>query len=110
MSTKSLLFLGALAFSTLSFANTKSYHVTLDEPAMIGSVALSSGDYKVKVEGSNVIFTSADTRQSFTAPVKVENDPKKYENTAVVTTKQGDSVQIKSIELGGSDVKLDFGD
>jgi hypothetical protein len=110
MSTKSLLFLGVLAFSTLSIANTKSYHVTLHEAAMVGSVALSSGDYRVKVEGSNAIFTGAEAGQSFTVPVKVENAPKKYENTAVESTKQGDSVQIKSIEFGGSDVKLDFGD
>jgi hypothetical protein len=110
MSTKSLLFLGALAFSTLSFANTKSYHVTLHEPAMAGGVALSSGEYKVKIEGSDAIFTAEESRQSFTVPVKIENASQKYDNTAVETAKQGDSVQIKSIELGGSELKLDFGD
>jgi hypothetical protein len=63
----------------------------------------------VKVEGSNAIFTDEHTRTSFTVPVTVENTNTKFNSTALDTTKQGDTARITSIELGGSNVKLEFG-
>jgi hypothetical protein len=42
-------------------------------------------------------------------PVKVENTDTKYSATALDTTRQGDTQQITSIELGGSKIKLEFG-
>jgi hypothetical protein len=63
----------------------------------------------VKVEGTNAIFTDQHTRASVTVPVKVENEPEKFSSTALDTTKQGGATQITSIELGGSNMKLEFG-
>jgi hypothetical protein len=39
----------------------------------------------------------------------VENSDTKYNATALDSTKQGDIQQITSIELGGSKIKLEFG-
>jgi hypothetical protein len=51
----------------------------------------------------------AQSRQSVTVPVKIENGDTKYNATALDTTKQAGTEQITSIELGGSKTKLEFG-
>ncbi len=109
MTNKLPLFFGTLALASVAMAGAKSYDVALSAPAKAGSVQLAPGEYKVKVEGSNAVFTDEHTRASFTVPVKIENRNTKFNSTALDTTKQGNTDQITSIELGGSNVKLDFG-
>ena len=109
MTNNLLLLIGTLALSTLALAGAKSYDVVLSAPTKAGSVQLAAGEYKVKVEGSNAVFTDEHTRASFTVPVKIENSQTKFSSTTLDTTKQGDSAQITSIGLGGSNVKLEFG-
>lgn len=109
MTNKFPLWFGALALSTLALAGTRSYDVVISAPAKAGSVQLAPGTYKLKVEGSNAIFTGEQSRESVTVPVKVENSDTKHNATALDSTKQGDIQQITSIELGGSKIKLEFG-
>ena len=109
MTNKLSLLIGTVALSTLAMAGPKNYNVVLSSPTKAGSVQLAPGEYKVKVEGSNAIFTDEHTRASFTVPVKIENSETKYRSTTLDTTKQGDGAQITSIGLGGSKVKLEFG-
>jgi lipopolysaccharide export system protein LptA len=90
-------------------AGPKSYDVVLTSPSKAGSVQLAPGEYKVKVEGSNAVFTDERTRASFTVPVTVENSNTKFNSTTLDATTQGNSSQITSIELGGSKIKLEFG-
>ena len=71
MTKQSLLFIGALALSTVAFAGPKSYDIVLFAPTQAGSNQLAAGEYHVQVQGSNAIFTNVDTRHSFVAPVKV---------------------------------------
>ncbi len=109
MTNKLLLSVGALALSTVAIASAKTYDVTLSNSAKAGSVQLAPGQYKLKVEGSNAIFTDTQSRKSVTVPVKVENGKSKYSATALDTSKQSGTEQITSIELGGSMTKLEFG-
>jgi hypothetical protein len=109
MTNKFLLWGGALTLSAVAMAGSKSYDVTLDTASKAGSVELTPGEYKLKVEGANAVFTGMQSHQSVTVPVKVENSNTKYSQTAVDTSKQGDAVQITAIELGGSKTKLEFG-
>ncbi len=102
------LWLGALALSAVAIAGPKTYDVVLPTSAKAGSAQLAPGEYKLRVEGSNAIFTGAQTHASVTVPVKVENGDTKYNATSLDTSKQGDTVQITSIELGGSKTKLEF--
>jgi hypothetical protein len=108
MTTKSLLFIGTLALA--SIASAKSYDIVLSSPAKAGSTQLSAGEYSLKVQGTNAIFTNVETGKSFTTAVKVQAGSKKFDNTAVDTenTKSGD--QIKTIELGGSNTQLELGE
>ena len=109
MTNKLTLWIATAALSTVAFAAPKTYSVVVSTPMKAGSAQLAAGDYKVKVEGANAVFTDQHTRASVTVPVKVENGAEKFHSTAVDTTKQGDTTQITSIELGGSNTKLEFG-
>jgi hypothetical protein len=106
---KSLLCIGVLSLSTLSIASAKSYGLLLSAPTKAGTVQLMPGSYKLKVEGSNAIFTEQQTLHSFTVPVKIQNGTKKYSSTQIDTAKQGDMDQIQTIELEGSTTQLAFG-
>jgi hypothetical protein len=109
MTNRLLLSVGILALSTAAMASAKTYDVVLANSVKAGSVQLAPGEYKLKVDGSNAIFTGTETRKSVTVPVKVENGNTKYNSTALDTSKQGGAEQITSIELGGSNTKLEFG-
>ena len=108
MTNKFLLWGGALALSVAAMASAKSYDVKLYTTMQAGSSQLAPGEYKLQVEGTNATFTAMDTRKSVTVPVKIENANTKYNVTAVDTSQQGNTVQIKSIELGGSKTRLEF--
>jgi len=97
-----------LALSCLSIASAKSYEIALSAPTKAGSVQLNRGTYRVKINGSNAIFTDLQSSESFTVPVKVEATDKKFEETRVDATKDNGTDVIKDIELGGSKTKIEF--
>ncbi len=109
MINKTLLYVAALALSIVSIASAKSYDIVLSATTKVGSAQLAAGDYKMKVDGANAVFTDQKTLKSVTVPAKVESSSKKYESTQIDAEKQGDMDHIKAIELGGSTTKLEFG-
>jgi hypothetical protein len=109
MTMKSILMVGVLALSTLSLASAKSYEITLSSPSKVGAMQLPAGSYKLQIDGSKATFTNLNTDKRVTADVKVDTVEKKYDVTAIDSTKSGDVEQINAIELGGSKTKLEFG-
>jgi hypothetical protein len=107
--TKSIFCIGAIALASFAVAAPKSYQVTLARTAQAGSVQLNPGDYKVKVEGANAIFTREGTNKSFTIPAKVETVDKKFPETMIETHASGAMDQLEAIQLGGTKMKLEFG-
>ncbi len=103
---KKALVIALLSVCSLAFA--KSYKIILTSPTKAGTVQLKAGEYKVKVEGTNAVFTLTDSSTSVTAPVKIENSNKKYDSTQLQTTKDGDGERLTEIDLGGSSTKLVF--
>jgi hypothetical protein len=97
-----------LSLSSIMFAGTKSYQVVFTSAAKVGSVKLAPGEYTLKVDGANAVFTNNSNSKKFTAPVKVETGTKKFQVTAVDSTKDGDGETVKAIELGGSTTTLEF--
>jgi hypothetical protein len=97
-----------LSLSSVIFAGTKSYQVVFTSAAKIGSVKLAPGEYSVKVDGANAVFTNNTTSKKVTTPVKVETGTKKFQFTAVDSTKNADGETVKAIELGGSTTTLEF--
>jgi hypothetical protein len=108
MTTKSQLLIATLALAGI--ANAKSYDIALSAPARAGSVQLAAGEYSLKVQGSNAIFTNVQTGKSLTAPVKAESGGKKFDVTAVFTDNKDGDGHITSVELGGSRTTLELGD
>jgi hypothetical protein len=109
MTAKSLLIVGALTLSSLGIASAKSFDVVLSSPTMAGTTELKPGEYRLKVEGSQAVFTEAQGSKSFTVPVKVESADRKFGQTAVESTNQNGMDNIHSIDLAGSNTRLEFG-
>ena len=109
MTNRLLLWGGALTLSAVAFAGSKTYDMILSSAAKAGTAQLAAGEYELKLEGSNAVITGAQTGKSVTVPVKVENGNTKYNSTTFDSTTQGGAMQITSIELGGSNTKLEFG-
>jgi hypothetical protein len=109
MSGKSLLMVGALAVASLNIASAKSYEIVLNGPAKAGATELKAGEYKIKIEGSQAVFTDEESAKSFTIPVQVENGGRKFRYTSVETTDQDGIERIHAIELGGSTTRVTLG-
>jgi hypothetical protein len=95
--------------ASLGIASAKSYDIRLESRAMVGNQELKPGDYKLKIEGTQAVFTDVQTSKSWTATVKVENAAQKFGDTVVESTQQGDMAHINAIDLAGSSTKLEFG-
>jgi hypothetical protein len=107
---KKSLVLGAMLFvSTLAFAGPKSFTVVFDKPTTVGSITLAPGEYKVKVDGANAVFTNNSSYKSVTTPVKVETADKKFKDTAVDSTRNAAGEVVNAITVGGTTTKLEFG-
>ena len=106
---KTSLLIGVLALASFAFAAGKSYSVNLSKPAKVGSLQLAAGSYQMKVEGANAVFTDS-KRHSFSTPIKVETESKKYDYTAVDSSDSGATEIVHSITLGGSVTKVEFVD
>jgi hypothetical protein len=105
---KRLVTVMALAVCTLAIGSAKSYDLHLLNPTKAGNLELKPGEYRVKVEGNNVIFTDVNSSRKFTTPAKIEEVERKFEQTRMETTKQGDTDVLREIDLGGSRTKLEF--
>jgi hypothetical protein len=105
---KKLALVGVLALSCLSIASAKTYELTLAGPTKAGKVELKPGMYRLKIDGSNAVFTLVDNDKTFTVPVKVETTDTKFEQTRVDATKDNGTDVIQDIELGGTKTKVEF--
>ena len=105
---KKLFVVGLLSLASLAILSAKTYTITVSNPTKVRSVQLKAGQYKLKVEGSNAIFTDVNNQKSITTPVKVEEGDKKANSTRVQSTKDGDTERIQEIDLEGSTTKLSF--
>jgi hypothetical protein len=105
---KKLIAVGVLCLSSLTLVHAKTYEITLSSVTKAGSVQLKPGQYKLKVEGSNAIFTDVNSSKSYTTPVKVQESDKKFDGTKIQSSKDGDAEKLEEIDLGGSKTKLGF--
>jgi hypothetical protein len=105
---KKFIVMAALSIAAVTAVSAKSYHINLVNPTKVGTIQLKPGQYDVKVAGSNAVFTDLNTSKSFQTPVKVENTEKKFDDTRVQSSKDGDTDKIDEIDLGGSKTKLGF--
>ena len=96
---KKLCVIGVLTLSSLCVLSAKTYEITVVHTSHVGNIELKPGQYTVKVQGANAIFTDTNDK-TFTAPVKVEASDKKFGDTQVQSSKDGDTDKIEEIDLG----------
>jgi hypothetical protein len=105
MKKKFLLAIGVAGLAIAS-AKAKAYSIQLYEPAMLGSMTLAPGEYKVDVDGDKAVVRNGKTVGE--APVKVESADTKYNTTTVRFTNGDGKMHIQEIHVGGTKTKLVF--
>ena len=110
MRLKSLLPAAALFLSVIGIASAKSWDIMVDSTAKAGSMQLPAGYYHVKLVGNQAVFTRDETGKKYSVDVKVQKADKKYTDTAVENSQVNVTEVIHSIDLGGTDTRLDLGD
>jgi len=106
---KKLFAVAVLALSTLTAGSvsSKTYDINLTKAAKVGTTQLKAGRYRLVVEGSQATITEAGKpKNAVTVPVKVQEADRKFEDTRIITSKDGDVEKIEEIDLGGSKIKL----
>ena len=87
------------------FRLSQNIHITLLVPAKAGAVELQPGQYKVKIEGAQAVFTDVHNK-SITVPAMVENADKKFGYTAVETANKDGTNTIQAIDIGDSKIRV----
>ena len=108
MTIKSLMITGVLAVASLSIASAKSYDIVLSNTTKVANVQLKAGQYTLKVQGNNAVFTDQDSGKKYTAPATLQTASSKFDQTAVDSQKKDGVDQVQAIELGGTNTKLEF--
>lgn len=102
-----LKYLAMLALVTVPLASAKTYNFTVNDPAQAGQAKLQAGRYKLQLEGSQVVLKDSKGHQ-INAAAKVEPAKRKFDQTAIITSKQNGADRIDWIELGGTKDKVVF--
>ena len=106
MTVRTFVIVGALTPASVGLALAKSYDIQLLAPTKAGSVELKPGEYKLKIEGSQAVFTDVRSGKSFSVPVKIENSDKRFTGTQMETVNQNGVDTIQVIDLGDSHTRL----
>lgn len=101
-----LLCVGIASAADGSKSKAKNYGITAGTTTKAGTVVLSPGYYKFKVEGASAIFTKEGGSKTFTTPAKLEAGSEKFEQTILHQVKQEGQNRIISIGLKGTKTHL----
>ena len=93
---------GAMAWASAS----KSYDVTLKNPAQVSGTELKAGTYSVVLAGDKAMIHSG--KVSVEAPVTVQEGDKKFSATTVRYIMVDGKYRIKEIQLSGTKTMLVF--
>lgn len=86
----------------------KTYEISVRSATKVGTVVLKPGDYKVKVEGANAIFSKEDSNTTLTTPSTLETVNDHFAQTILHQVQDGDQPRIVAIELKGTQSLLKF--
>jgi hypothetical protein len=99
---KALLFVCLLA--GMALASTKSFTVTLFEPATIGGTELKAGDYRCELQDQKIVIKHGHVTTE--AAVKVESGEAKYSSTSVRYANADGKNKVEEIRVGGTNMKI----
>ena len=101
---KLVVCLGTVAMAWASAS--KSYDVTLNNPAQVSGTELKAGTYSVVLAGDKAMIHSG--KVSVEAPVTVQEGDKKFSATSVRYVAVDGKYRIKEIQLSGTKTMLIF--
>ena len=104
---KTILLTATLFLVSVCAASAKQYTVTFVKQVQVGAVTLPAGEYKVKVDGNNAVFSDS-KKKTYTAPAKVQKIEKKCPYTAAETKDVDGGTRVDAIDLEGADFKIVF--
>lgn len=104
MWTKFLPVFGTVAFGLALAAST--HHMTVNNPLWIDGHELKPGDYKLEVEGANVMITGHDT--NLQVPAKVQTSAEKYPYTSLRSESVDGRQLLQEVDLGGTKTSILF--
>jgi hypothetical protein len=87
--------------------SAKTFTFTLSSTTQAGAVQLKPGQYKIKLNGPEVVLTDQYGHQIETA-AKIENSDRKFPQTAVMVSNEDGGSRIVLIELGSTNSKVVF--
>jgi len=90
----------------LCIAAAKSYNITLSEQFTVGAAQLRAGEYKLVVNGSTAVLE--DLRGKVEANGMVQNEARKFNDTAIRSATVNGTPHLQAIELGGTSMEVDF--
>jgi hypothetical protein len=96
-----------LALLAVSLVSARTYSFAISDPAQAGTAQLKPGQYRLRLDGSQVVLLDKTGHQIDTA-ARVEESEGKFDQTSVTTTRVDGTVRIESVELGGSHTKVVF--
>jgi len=96
-----------LALLSLSLLSAKTYTFTIYDTAQAGGTKLQPGDYRVKLDGDQVVFMD-NAGNRIDAVMKLETVDRKFEQTSITSSKEDGTNRIESIELGGTKIRIVF--
>lgn len=105
---KTLFFAAALTIASLTPIYAKSYDFSLSNPVTAGTVKLEPGRYTVKVDGTSATLILNKNNKTIQVPMKVAEGTTKFKTTALNTKQGASTVELTSIDLGGSKMKVEF--
>ena len=100
-------YLGLFALVGVSVLSAKTYKFTVLDPSEVGTTQLKPGDYRVKVDGSQVVLMDNHGHQ-INAVAKIETIDHKSPQTAITTSAADGQRHITSIEFAGSTERVVF--
>jgi hypothetical protein len=92
------------AFAAVASASEK-HTITLFQPSVIGGQELKAGEYRIEITDGNKLIVK-DGKRVIEADVKIENQDKKFDTTAV---RYMQDKQVTEIRIGGAKTKILLG-
>jgi hypothetical protein len=102
--TKKLLM--GLLVVVLAFAAAKTYTLTFSDTMTVAGTELKAGNYRLSLDADKAVISNG--KQSVESPVKVEQSPTKFGETAVRYARTDGKSVLQEVELGGTTTKLVF--
>jgi len=94
-----------MLFTGVAWAD-KSYRIQFTEPVTLAGTQVDAGAYDVVIDKENVRLRDVDSGRMVDLKAQIVTVDRKYEHTAVVSSRASGSVEVTEIQLGGAKTRV----